>query len=100
MNISALIARFVGNVADAVPTVKLFAVSRATPETSRQWSPPEIDIVDGWDLPARMDGVLGEVWWRVTIYSGRKYVIPVTSAEGEKMRTDIVGVGRSSRQTL
>ena len=97
MDRAALVARFVGEVADTVPALKVLAVSRIKPE---QWSPPEIDIVDGWDLPARMDEVIDEMWWRVLGVHGSKGVVRITSDEGERVRSGIVEILDSDLQTL
>ena len=84
------IAIFVGEVAASVPTLKVLSVSRAKPE---QWEPPaEIENVEGWDLQEQEDGVAHGMWWRLY---GPTSVVRITREEGERVRSDIIGVGRS-----
>ena len=90
MDRATLISFFIGEVVAFVPTLKVFAVSRVKPE---HWSPlAEIDNVNGWDLQEQMDSVVHGTWWRLYGPTG---VVLITREEGERVRSDIVGVGRS-----
>ena len=87
---AARIAFFVREVAASVPTLKVLAVSRVKPE---QRAPSaEIENVDEWDLQERKDGVVHGMWWRLY---GPKSIVLLTREEGERARSNIIGVGRS-----
>ena len=94
---ATLLAETLRQVAGAVPSLRLLADAHIRPTG---WRAPEIDIVDGWNFPKRMDDVENEHWWNVSDADRMSPLARISTKEGERLRSELLGVRRQDEDSI